>query len=362
MQSGAKARPQIGGLEIEDRLGRGPRAELWRARTRQGEQLAVKIFLPDICRHPQFLTSFERYTASLLSLNHPHVATPVDRGRSGSHYYLVYPWFARGSLRAQGLAGKASPKQAIEIALETCEALDYVHRRGLLHRNLVPENLFLDDRGRVKVADFSLSLLHSAQTNEFDVRGDLQALGRILSELSSPAARRAVDSAARIEEVLARALSTDTAQRFSRATEMALALRLAMPAEPSALPEAGETSSEFSFTTSGKVILVTVGARATLANATASVDALGAILDRPGPWRIAYDLGALTTLDEGLNALLRRLHVRNQANLTMVAFSSPRALVRASALRIAGAVSEVRWRMFSTSALMHQWVEQEVGP
>jgi len=360
MQSGAHARPQIGGLEIENWLGRGPRAESWRARTRQGRELVVKIFLPEICKHPQFLTSFERYTASLLSLTHPNIATPLDRGKSGSQYYLVSPWLSRGSLR--GLASSASSKQAIEIALEVCEALDYVHRRGLLHRNLVLDNVFLDDRDRVRVADFSLSLLHAPQTNEYDARHDLQALGRIITDLVSPSARRATDNPARLEEVLARALSADPAQRFSRASEMALALRLAMPGERRSAREKDETSSDFTFTASGKVILVTVGAHATSANATQSVDALGAILDRPGPWRIAYDLGALATLDEGLNALIRRLHVRNQANLQMVAFSSPRAIVRASALRIAGAVSDVRWRMFSTSALMHQWVEQEMSP
>jgi hypothetical protein len=362
MQSGAHARPQIGGLEIENWLGRGPRAEVWRARTRQGQQLVVKIFLPELCRHPQFLTSFERYTASLLSLSHPNIVTPLDRGKSGSQYYVVSPWVSGGSLRSQGLASKASPKHAIEIALEVCDALDYAHRRGLLHRNLVLDNILIDDRDRVRVSDFSLSLLHTPQTNEYDARSDLQGLGRIVTELMSPSARRAVDSSARLEDVLARALSADPAQRFSRATEMALALRLAMPGEQSAVREKHEISGEFAFTTSGKVILVTVGAHATSANAAQSIDALAIILDRPGPWRIAYDMGAVATLDEGLNALLRRLHVRNQANLKMVAFSSPRASVRASALRIAGAVSDVRWRMFSTSALMHQWVEQEMSP
>ncbi len=362
MQSGAHARPQIGGLEIENRLARGPRAELWRARTRQGMELAVKIFLPEICRYPTFLTSFERYTAALLSLSHPNIVAPVDRGRSGSQYYLVTPLLPRGSLRAQGLASKASSKQAIEIALEVCEALDYVHRRGLLHRNLVLDNVFVDDR--VKVADFSLSLLHAPQTNEYDARSDLQAVGRLIAELLSPTARRS-EEGTRLEEVLTRALSADPSQRFSRASEMALALRLATPSVQARVPdpvEASTASTEFTFTTTGKVILVTVGAHATPANATAPMDALGAVLDRPGPWRIAYDLGALTTLDEGLNAMIRRLHVRNQTNITMVAFSSPRASVRGSALRIAGAVSDVRWRMFSTSALMHQWVEREMGP
>src|SRR5262249_46590156 len=139
------------------------------------------------------LTLFEKETAGVMSLLHRNIASTVDRGKSNNQYFIVQEFFGSGSLREQMRAGAMEPARAVKIAIAICEALDYSHRRGLPHRHLVPENVFLVGGDVVKVGDFGMTLLSSPPpTDGSEVATDLFDLGALLYEMiggSSPGVR-----------------------------------------------------------------------------------------------------------------------------------------------------------------------------
>jgi serine/threonine protein kinase len=170
-------RAQLDSFELLSAIGRGPRAEVWHARTRSGRDVALKLFHPHLCKNASFVARFEKETAALAALSHPNALAALDRGRAGDRFYVVTERMTRGSLA--DLRGEpVSPDLAARIALEICEVLDYAHRRGLPHRNLVPENVFIDARDRVRVSDFGLSLLSTGAAADGDARADLWCTAR----------------------------------------------------------------------------------------------------------------------------------------------------------------------------------------
>src|SRR5262249_34139684 len=92
--------PRIEGFEILDWIGSGPRSVVWRARTRGGAEVGLKVLHPNLGHRPGFISLFERVTAALSALSHPNILGLVDRGVSDGHHYLVSEWMPRGSLRA----------------------------------------------------------------------------------------------------------------------------------------------------------------------------------------------------------------------------------------------------------------------
>jgi hypothetical protein len=366
-QDAQGARARIDGFELRSRLGIGPRSEVWHARAR-GADVAVKIFSPSLVQQAHFLTVFEKETAPLIGIAHPNIVTARERGRSGSDYYLTCEWMPGGSLRDTMRRGPLPVARVLEIGIGICEALDHAHRRGMPHRNLVAENVFVDDGDHVKVSDFGLSLLHGTAMDAVapgDARSDLHALGALLYELVSgsrpsseyvPLSRTVPGVPARVDDLLGRALGSDAAQRFGRAGEMALALRLAGagPREPT-----GAVPSSAAVSVKGRVVSVAVSAGATADTLRAPFAELDRHLAQPGSWRIAYDLGALSILDEDVAELMLRAHMRHQRKLDRIAFCSPRSLVRSGTLLLAGSVKRVPTRVFAAAPPMRAWIEQE---
>jgi serine/threonine protein kinase len=273
----------------------------------------------------------------------------------------------RGSIREAMAAGPMAPEQAVQIGLGVCEALDYGHRRGLPHRHLVPENIFIDGSNRVRVADFGLAMLSGAGFVDGDARSDLQALGTILYELvtgvtpgvdAAPASRHVTGIPARLDELLARALASRPTERFGRATELALALRLVASNKSSNGLQERPQQDVVQLAVRGRLITITIMPEATETDIEAFVAKLDTLLGQQSRWRIAYDLGHLNVMDDGVRAVLQRVHIRHQKNIDRVAFCSPRALVRSSALVLGGSVKRVPWKSFASAGPMQAWLEE----
>jgi len=357
------ASSRVEGFDLITRIGRGPRAEVWQARTSGGAEVALKIFLPHLTTRPGFLTQFEKETSPLTAVNHPNILSALVRGRSGTSYYLAAPLMRSGSLKKRLSEGPVPLATALKIGVAVLEGLDYAHRRGLVHRNLVPENVFVEGE-RVLVSDFGLSLLEGRSFNDGDTRSDLFSLGAILYELvtgttpdAGPVApsRKVSDVPARFDELIARALAVDPRERFGRASEMALALRLVSP-QTNGISERHRDAMLFSI--SGRLITVSMSPQATVSHVESTLAEIDKVVSNQGPWRIAYDFGRLNILDDNVRAALLRFHIRHQRNLERVAFCSPRALVRASALVLGGSVKRVPWKSFAASAPMRTWLEK----
>jgi serine/threonine protein kinase len=348
--------PIIQGFELEERVGRGPRSDVWRAKTRSGAVVALKILHAHLTRGAGFATVFEKETAPLLSMSHPNILGAIDRGCSNGHFFVVMEWMSAGSLRSAIAKGPLPLDRTIRIARGVCDALEYAHRRACPHRNLVAENVFVDASERVRVGDLGLSLLTAPRhpIAPGDARSDLKAVGELIRELVSggPGRTGKPSLPPRVEELLERASSPG----FDRAGELSLALRLATPRTDEGEPvrTAGPADAAV-VSTSHRVVSVT------LAEAT-RVDTLRSSLDgalrQPGRWCVGYDIRA-PRLDEPVALCLREVHEKHRDALVCVAFCSKHALARARALVLGGPLDRTPSKIFATPQAMQRWIEEQ---
>ncbi|MGK3994274.1 serine/threonine-protein kinase [Sorangium sp. So ce1024] len=190
--------------EVERRAGAGSLGTVYLARNvATGEPVAVKIL-----RDPsnEALERFAREARALAALDHPHIVRYVDHGvMPDGEPYLVMEWLDGEDLAARLYSGRLEPTAALRLAARVAEGLAVAHARGVIHRDIKPQNLFLPggDLDQVKIVDFGLVHLHDAtyaltrtgQTlgtpsfmppeqvtgeQEIDPRADLYSLGCVL--------------------------------------------------------------------------------------------------------------------------------------------------------------------------------------
>src|SRR5215831_10684982 len=151
---------KFSGLEILELLGQGGMGAVYRARqTKLDRTVAVKILPAEWGKDPAFAERFNREAKALARLNHPHVVAVHDFGESDGLFYLVMEYVDGANLRNILANGGLEPHEALAIVPQICDALLYAHEEGVVHRDIKPENILLDQRGRVKIADFGLAKL-----------------------------------------------------------------------------------------------------------------------------------------------------------------------------------------------------------
>ncbi|MBC7840834.1 MAG: protein kinase, partial [Gemmatimonadaceae bacterium] len=102
---------------------------------------------------------------ALARLNHPHIVTIYDSGHTGRLYYFVMEYVDGANLRVAMQGGKLTPDAALAIVPRVCDALEYAHEEGVVHRDVKPENILLHD-GRAMVADFGIALALARTTGD----------------------------------------------------------------------------------------------------------------------------------------------------------------------------------------------------
>ena len=165
-----------GRYEIVRLIARGGMTRIYKVRdVRDVLYLCMKVPREEVTSKPASLKRF-RYAESLtLTLNHPNVVTSFHVPDNQSIYYSLTEFMQGVTLRAH-LKSKhfLLPAQAVEIAAKVCDALDYLHERGIIHNDIKPENIFILDNGEVKIFDFGLAC---AANYPSDLWGDLLAVG-----------------------------------------------------------------------------------------------------------------------------------------------------------------------------------------
>ena len=168
-------------------------------------RVAVKVLQPALALDQAFLRRFRAEAQAAAALNHPNIMRVFDWGEDDEGPFLVLEFLGGGSLRDMLDSGhRLSIAQAVLVGLEAARALDYAHRRGLVHRDMKPANVCFDEEGRTAVADFGLAralaeaswtepegvLLgtaryaapEAAQGRGVDGKADVYALGLVLLE------------------------------------------------------------------------------------------------------------------------------------------------------------------------------------
>lgn len=225
---------------------------------RTNRPVAIKIPHPDMESDAVFSDRFQREQQIGMVLNHPGVMKVItDNDRV--HSYMVTEWFEGKSLRQILSGGRLAPDRARRIALQICGALEAIHGRGIVHRDLEPENILLDAQDHIKLVHFGAAAQDGPRRLTFtnlsqvvgtsvyispeelrgkrsDARSDLYSLGVILYEMLTqttpfpgvepcdrasqrPVPPREIDPAIspQLQEVIYRALEPEPRNRYPNA-------------------------------------------------------------------------------------------------------------------------------------------------
>jgi serine/threonine protein kinase len=265
---------------VEARIGEGGMAEVYRGFDPVlNRTVAIKVLLPQFARDAGFVARFRREAQAAARLNDPSIVGVYDTGADGDIQYIVME-FVEGRTLAEFLsAGKrVSPVQAVELTQKIATALGLAHAQGIVHRDIKPANVMVTRDGAVKVMDFGIARLQSAETapqtssvlgtptylspeqaqgQQVDARSDLYSLGVVLYELLTgrppftgdspvaiaykqvneapvPPSELNLDVPPRLDSVVMKALAKNPANRYPSAEAFVADLERVSPRAPRA--------------------------------------------------------------------------------------------------------------------------------
>ncbi|HKW20280.1 MAG TPA: protein kinase, partial [Ktedonobacterales bacterium] len=148
--------------ELGEPIGRGGMATIHRATDlRMGREVAIKILREVYSSDPKFVTRFQREARAASALQHPNIVQVFDYGQSGDAYYIVMELINGADLRKYlKREGVLTPDRAVEIAHDVALGLGAAHRRTIVHRDVKPQNVLLNDDGLVKLTDFGIASVY----------------------------------------------------------------------------------------------------------------------------------------------------------------------------------------------------------
>jgi serine/threonine protein kinase len=260
-----------GRYAVTHRIGEGGMAAVYYAQHVCLERpVVIKVLHPHLSRETEMRERFRREAESAAQLVHPHICGIIDFGTAPGGVYLVMPYYACGTLGDRISGNRTVSADVVALmSAQVASALDYAHRRGIIHRDIKPDNILFDEDDNAAVTDFGIATAHfrsrmtgtgnvmgtphymspeQARGKILDGRSDVYTLGVVMYEAlvgfapfdgadvysitykhlhETPIAPAEVDSRAPAElsGIIMKCLAKKPAERFQSGTELANALR-----------------------------------------------------------------------------------------------------------------------------------------
>jgi serine/threonine protein kinase len=161
--------------ELEELVGSGGMSSVYRAHDRLLERhVAIKVLHEQFTADGDYVERFRREARAVAQLSHPNIVTVIDRGEHDDRQFIVFEYVDGENLK--GLLQREGPlpeREAIGFSLQIARALGFAHEQGLVHRDVKPQNVLLNDGGQAKVTDFGIA-------RSLDVSGNLTQSGTVM--------------------------------------------------------------------------------------------------------------------------------------------------------------------------------------
>ena len=327
-----------GRYQVEAQIGIGGMASVFRAEDIQlGRKVAVKVLHPQYAEDQEFVERFRREAKAAAQLQHPGIVAVYDTGSWDGTWYIAMELLEGPTLKERlNREGRFSPAESIELTEQILKAVRAAHRDGIIHRDIKPHNVILDEAGHPKVTDFGIarrgasdmtatgSVLgtahylapEQAQGEVITPRTDLYSVGVVLYEMltgrtpfegetavsialahvnNEPRSPRSIvpEITPALDAVVMRALAKRPSDRFADADAFLAALG---DASRGIAPIYSPVTGEHGVTSIGD-------RRASTDRRTGAIDAIKEVDDRPWwkkPWAIALGALAIVALIVGL--------------------------------------------------------------
>jgi eukaryotic-like serine/threonine-protein kinase len=161
--------------ELEELVGTGGMSSVYRAHDRLLERyVAIKVLHERFTSDGEYVERFRREARAVAQLSHPNIVTVIDRGEQDDRQFIVFEYVDGENLKALlEREGPLPEPVAIELALQVARALGFAHEQGLVHRDVKPQNVLLNDGREAKVTDFGIA-------RSLDVSGNLTQTGTVM--------------------------------------------------------------------------------------------------------------------------------------------------------------------------------------
>ncbi len=170
-----------GRYKINSRIGSGGMADVYLADDQHlGRPVALKVMHDRFASDQQFVQRFEREAQAAAGLQHKNVVNVFDRGSVGTTYYIAMEYLPGRTLKdVVNAMGALDPKLAIHIALQILAAAKFAHAKGIVHRDIKPQNVMIDDEWNVKVTDFGIA--HNPVDGDITQTGQMVGTAQYIS-------------------------------------------------------------------------------------------------------------------------------------------------------------------------------------